>query len=205
MTRNTINVTWQHGRIIKKDKWRLNGHKSALIWLTGLPSSGKSTIANELDCYLHENKIRSVVLDGDNLRRGLNRDLGFSVEDRRENLRRVGEVAKLFVHAGIMTIAAFVSPFKSDRRKVRQLLNGEFIEAFVKCDLCVCEERDPKGLYKRARNGEIPHFTGISDPYEPPENPELVLVNDTRSVEENVKIIVSYLSDKGLIMNGLTF
>ncbi|MBI4688727.1 MAG: adenylyl-sulfate kinase [Nitrospirae bacterium] len=194
------NVVWHKGKINKEDRWLLNNHKSALIWITGLSASGKSTIANELEHYLFRNNIRTVILDGDNVRHGLNKDLGFSATDRKENLRRVGEVAKLLVNTGIITIAAFISPYKSDRLMIRQLFNeGEFIETYLKCDICVCEERDPKGLYKKARRGEIPNFTGISDPYEVPDNPELTVETDILSIDKSVKIIIEHLKKRGLL------
>jgi len=194
------NVIWHKEKITKEDRWALNKHKSALIWITGLSASGKSTIATELEHYLFQQKIRTAVLDGDNIRHGLSKDLGFSASDRSENLRRVGEVASLFVNVGIVTIAAFISPYKSDRLMIRQIFNdGEFIETYLKCDIRICEERDPKGLYKKARRGEIPFFTGISDPYEPPESPELVIETDRLSIEESINTIIEYLRNKGII------
>jgi adenylylsulfate kinase len=178
----------------------MNGHKTALVWLTGLPGSGKSTISHELEYRLFQRRIRTYVLDGDNVRQGLCRDLGFSAEDRRENLRRVGEAARLFLDAGILTVAAFASPYRADRLMVRQMFGpGVFIEIYLRCDLKVCEARDPKGLYRKARSGEIKNFTGVSDPYEPPENPEIVLDTDGSSIEESVSKVMDYLGEKGLI------
>jgi len=194
------NITPHKGKIGKEDRWIMNGHKTALVWLTGLPGSGKSTISHELEYRLFQRRIRTYVLDGDNVRQGLCRDLGFSAEDRRENLRRVGEAARLFLDAGILTIGAFASPYGADRLMVRRMFGpGDFIEVYLKCDLRVCEERDPKGLYKKARSGEIKNFTGVSDPYEPPENPEIVLDTDRLSIEESVSKIMDYLGEKGLI------
>lgn len=189
-----------HGQVKREDRCKLNGQRSALIWLTGLPSSGKSTIAHELDYRLFQRGLRTYVLDGDNVRHGLNKDLGFSAEDRKENLRRVGEVAKLFVDAGVIAIAAFISPYVSDRLMVRALYPaGDFIEVYVKCGIEVCESRDPKGLYKKARTGEVKNFTGVSDPYEAPKDPEIVLETDKLSVAESVNQIIEYLSAQGMI------
>ncbi|MBZ0155146.1 MAG: adenylyl-sulfate kinase [Alphaproteobacteria bacterium] len=194
------NVVWHNGLITKKDRWALNKHKSALIWITGLSASGKSTIAHELESLLYEKGIRSYVLDGDNVRHGLNRNLGFSADDRKENLRRVGEVAKLFVDAGILTIASFISPYESDRNMIRTLFHeGEFIEVYLDCEMVICESRDPKGLYEKARKGEIEHFTGISDPYEIPANPEIVVNTGVLNVYESVEKIHSYMKSNGII------
>lgn len=193
------NIRWHDGKITRKDRERLNGHRSALIWFTGLPGAGKSTLSTELEYRLHKRGIRTYVLDGDNVRHGLNKDLGFSPEDRRENLRRVGEVAKLFVDAGILTIAAFASPYRADRRMVRNLFKEkEFIEVYVKCPLELCEQRDPKGLYKKARKGEIKGLTGLTAPYEPPESPEIIVETNKMSVDECVEKIINYLEGKGV-------
>jgi len=196
------NIKWHKARITKADRWGSNKHKSALIWITGLSASGKSTIARELEHRLFQNKIKTFVLDGDNVRHGLNNDLGFSPEDRKENLRRVGEVAKLLVDAGLLTIAAFISPYASDRASIRELFskdNEEFIEVYLKCDLAVCESRDPKGLYKKARRGEIPDFTGISQPYETPAKPEIILDTGKLGIEESVESLMAYLKKKEII------
>ena len=195
------NIFWHEGNITGMDRLRMNEHRSACLWFTGLSGSGKSWIANELENILFENGIHTYVLDGDNIRHGLNRNLGFSPEDRTENIRRIGEVSKLFVDAGIIVMTAFISPYRGDRDLVRELMNeNEFIEVFVKCDLAVCEERDPKGLYKKARLGEIKEFTGISAPYEEPLNPELVV--DT-SFEKDVKVnatkVFNYLDTNGYL------
>ena len=194
------NTTPHEGKVKRKQRWKLNKHKSALVWFTGLPGSGKSTISHELEYRLFQRRTNTYVLDGDNVRQGLCKDLGFSAEDRRENLRRVGEAAWLFLDAGILTVAAFASPYRADRFMVRRMFGpDDFIEVYLKCDLKVCEERDPKGLYKKARSGEIKNFTGVSDPYEPPENPEIVLDTDRLSIEESVSKIMDYLGEKGLI------
>jgi adenylylsulfate kinase len=194
------NTTPHEGKVKRKQRWKLNKHKSALVWLTGLPGSGKSTISHELEYRLFQRRTKTYVLDGDNVRQGLCKDLDFSAEDRRENLRRVGEAARLFLDAGIVTVAAFASPYRADRLMVRQMFGpGDFIEVYLKCDLKVCEARDPKGLYKKARSGEIKNFTGVSDPYEPPENPEIVLDTDRLSIKESVSKIMDYLGEKGLI------
>ena len=194
------NITPHKGKVGKEHRCKMNSHRSVLIWFTGLSGSGKSTISHELEYRLFQHKIRTYVLDGDNVRKGLCSDLGFSADDRRENLRRVGEVARLFLDAGTLTIASFASPYSADRLMVRQMFApGDFIEVFLKCDLRVCEERDPKGLYKKARSGEIKNFTGISDPYEPPERAEIILETDKLSIEESLDKIVEYLRGKGLI------
>jgi adenylyl-sulfate kinase len=193
-------IIWHHPKITKEDRERRQGHKGVVIWFTGLPSSGKSTIANELSYQLFKRRCNVYVLDGDNIRHGLNRDLGFSPEDRVENIRRIGEVAKLLADAGMIVMTAFVSPYKADRDKVRKLLKqGEFIEVFVSCPPEVCEKRDPKGHYKKAKEGLIPEFTGVSAPYEPPENPEIVLYSDEESVVESVARVIWYLEQHGII------
>ena len=194
------NIKWHHGKITKEDRVKLLNQKGATIWLTGLSGSGKSTIAVELEHALIENKHQAYILDGDNIRHGLNKNLGFAPEDRTENIRRIGEVAKLFTEANIITIAAFVSPYREDRDNVRKLLNqGEFVEIYVKCSLEVCETRDTKGLYKKARAGEVKDFTGISAPYEEPLNPELTIDSSRLSVEESTRAILNYLEEKGYV------
>ncbi|XNN70604.1 adenylyl-sulfate kinase [Bacillus pumilus] len=190
-------IVWHDSSITKKEYQQKNNHKSGIIWLTGLSGSGKSTIANAAARELFEQGYQVTVLDGDNVRHGLNKDLGFSDDDRKENIRRIGEVAKLFVEQGTIVITAFISPFQEDRRIVRQLVEaGEFHEVFVKCYLNVCEERDPKGLYKKARNGEIPFFTGVDSPYEEPAAPELVLDTGELSREESKQRLVDYVKGK---------
>ncbi len=194
------NIKWHHGKITKVDRVRLLNQKGVTIWLTGLSGSGKSTIAVELEHALIENRHQAYILDGDNIRHGLNKNLGFSPEDRTENIRRIGEVAKLFTDAGIITITAFISPYREDRDAVRRLLNdGEFIEIYVECPLDVCEERDTKGLYKKARVGEVKDFTGISAPYEEPLNPELTIDSSKLTVEESTRAILNYLEENGYV------
>ncbi len=188
------------GLLTKEDRQKLKGHKSVILWFTGLSGSGKSTIAHALEEKLFQRKVHTYVLDGDNIRKGLNKDLGFSPEDRKENIRRLGEVAKLFVDAGILVIVSAISPYRSDRQFVRNLVEpGEFVEIYVKCPLEICEARDPKGLYKKARKGIIKNFTGIDAPYEEPENPEIVIESDKESVEEAVNKIIRYLEEKKII------
>lgn len=195
------NITWHDHKITKIDRAEQKKQRPFLLWLTGLSGSGKSTIANALEHELFKTDHHSYILDGDNVRHGLNKDLGFSDEDRVENIRRIAEMSKLFVDAGMIVVTAFISPFKAERQLARELLeDGEFVEVFVKAPLDVCEERDPKGLYKKARSGEIKNFTGIDSPYEEPENPELVLDNASHTVDENVAIIVEYLKTKELIL-----
>ena len=186
--------------IRKDDRRKLNGHGSLILWFTGLPSSGKSTIANEVEKKLISSSVRTYILDGDNVRMGLCKDLGFSEEDRAENIRRIGEVSKLFVDAGYIVLSAFVSPYRRDRDAIREITeDGEFVEVFVKCPVEVCEERDVKGLYKKAREGIIKGFTGIDDPYEEPQNPEIVIETDKISLEEGVERIISYLNEKNVL------
>lgn len=197
---HTPHLTWHDTSITKQDRHRLNRHKSAVIWFTGLSGAGKSTLANAVDVKLYNEGVRSYVLDGDNVRHGLNKGLGFSEEDRKENIRRVGEVAKLFVDSGHIVLTAFISPFQEDRHKVRRLFDdGEFIEVYVQCPLEECEKRDPKGLYKKARKGEIPHFTGISSPYDVPEQPEITVETDKWSIEASADYIIRFLHEKKII------
>jgi len=195
------NVTWHETHVGRSDRESRRGHKGATIWFTGLSGSGKSTIANEVDRRLYEQGRFSYVLDGDNVRHGMNGDLGFSPEDRTENIRRIGEVAKLFVDAGALVLTAFISPYREDRDRVRNIADrpGDFIEVFVECALDVCEERDPKGLYKKARSGEIPNFTGISAPYEEPEQAEITVNTADMSVVETVDVIIEYLRNGGYL------
>ncbi len=194
------NIVWHHSAISKQDRETLNGHQGVTIWFTGLSSSGKSTIGHGLERQLHQNKIRSFVLDGDNIRHGLCKDLGFSDRDRCENIRRIGELSCLMMEAGLIVLTAFISPFTKDRRIVRQLVGAEnFIEVYCAAPLSVCEERDVKGLYKKARCNEIKQFTGISSPYETPENPNIILETDKLSVQASVDTIFSYLKQKRII------
>lgn len=194
------NVTWHAHTVSKDERYKLKGHKGAVLWFTGLSACGKSTIANEVDFKLSKRGKHSFVLDGDNIRLGLNKNLGFSAEDRAENIRRIGEVAKLFASSGTFTLTAFISPYRADRDKVREILGpGEFIEIFVNASLETCEKRDPKGLYKKARAGEIKNFTGISDPYEAPAKPELTLDSDNKSIDELSDEVIAYLEKQGLL------
>ncbi|MEX0726246.1 MAG: adenylyl-sulfate kinase [Planctomycetaceae bacterium] len=194
------NVTWHEHHVSKQDHWQLNGHKGVVLWFTGLSGSGKSTVANTVDHQLHALKKHSYVLDGDNVRMGLNKNLGFSAEDRTENIRRIGEVAKLFVDAGHVVSTAFISPYRADRDKVREILQpGEFVEIYVKATVETCETRDPKGLYKKARAGEIKEFTGISAPYEEPNNAELVLDSDSKDIDTLASEVIDFLKSKGYL------
>ena len=181
------NVVWHDASVLRNDREAMNEHRSVVIWLTGLSGAGKSTLAHALDQALHERGCRSYVLDGDNVRHGLCQDLGFSDADRTENIRRIGEMTKLFVDAGLIAITAFISPFRADRQRVRELFDeGDFLEVYCRCSLDECERRDVKGLYKKARAGLIREFTGITSPYEAPEAPELVLDTGRYSVRECV-------------------
>ena len=194
------NVTWHEHQVSKDERFKLNGHKGAVLWFTGLSACGKSTIANAVDYKLYLAGKHSFVLDGDNIRMGLNKNLGFSPEDRTENIRRIGEVAKLFAYSGTFALTAFISPYKDDRNKVREVLGaGEFIEIYVNASLETCEQRDPKGLYKKARAGNLPNFTGISDPYEAPENAELVLDSDNKGIEALADEVIAYLQKNGYL------
>ncbi|OES45650.1 adenylyl-sulfate kinase [Domibacillus iocasae] len=198
MTNN--NIVWHEQSLTKEERRQKNKHHSAVLWFTGLSGSGKSTVANAAARRLFDLGVSTYVLDGDNVRHGLNKDLGFSDEARKENIRRIGEVAKLFVDGGQLVFTAFISPFREDRDTVRALLGkDEFIEVFVECPIEKCEARDPKGLYKKARAGEIPEFTGISSPYEAPEKPELIVNTDQYSVEECVDQIIGYLKEKNML------
>ncbi|HBO45204.1 MAG TPA: adenylyl-sulfate kinase [Planctomycetaceae bacterium] len=212
-----VQVHWHEHAVSREERERLNGHKGCVVWLTGLSACGKSTIANLVDHKLHSMGMRSYVLDGDNIRHGLNAGpgmlreahgeafakrfgLGFSAEDREENIRRIGTVAKLFCEAGTVAITAFISPYRSDRDRARSAVaKGDFIEIFVDAPLAVCEARDPKGLYKKARAGELKGFTGIDDPYEAPEKPELVLDAGTKTAEQLADEVIVYLKNHGKI------
>lgn len=198
------NVSWQDGEISREDRYEILRQKGITVWFTGLSGSGKSTIAVALEKALFAMGKLSYRLDGDNVRLGINKNLGFSEEDRKENIRRIGEVAKLFGDAGTISLSSFISPYKADRDEVRTLheaANLQFVEVFVDCSLSVAEERDPKGLYKKARAGEIKNFTGIDDPYEAPENPEIHLKTDEMTIEEEVGIIVDYLAKNEVIQS----
>ena len=194
------NVTWHDHRVTKDERCKQNGHKGAVLWFTGLSGSGKSTIANTVDHKLFEMGKHTFVLDGDNIRMGLNKNLGFSPEDRTENIRRIGEVSKLYTDAGILVMTAFISPYREDRDQVREIMgDGEFIEVYVKASLETCEGRDPKGLYKKARAGEIKGFTGIDAPYEAPEKAELVLDSDGKGIDDLADEVVAFLESKGYL------
>ena len=194
------NITWHQPLVSRADREKRNGHRGAVVWITGLPSSGKSSLAHEVERRLFEIGCNSYVLDGDNIRHRLNKDLGFSPDDRRENIRRIGEVANLFTEAGVIVLTAFISPYQEDRDQARALNEpGSFFEVFCKCSIEECERRDPKGLYSRARKGEIAEFTGVSAPYEEPRNPEIVVEADRCSLEECAEQILHYLEQRGVI------
>jgi adenylylsulfate kinase len=196
----STNITWHEGHVTRSEREKILGQRGVTVWLTGLSGSGKSTVAIAAEQVVLSKGKLAYVLDGDNVRHGLNKNLGFSPEDRTENIRRIGEVAKLFNDAGIVVFTAFISPYREDRDAVRELMpEGDFVEVFVDADVSTCEERDPKGLYKKARAGEIPEFTGISAPYEAPEKPELVLDTGAQSVRESVERLVGYLEEKGYL------
>lgn len=200
MSFKATNITWHDQAITKEERRAQNGHGSCVLWFTGLSGSGKSTIANAVSTELYRQSINEYVLDGDNVRHGLNKDLGFSDKDRNENIRRIGEVAKLFVDSGKIVTTAFISPFQADRDQVRKLFEeGEFIEVFVDCPLEECEKRDPKQLYAKARRGEIKDFTGIDSPYEKPPQAEITIASGTQSVEEAVSTILQYLRNQKII------
>jgi len=192
----STDITWHDHTVTKAARVRKNGYKPCVIWFTGLSASGKSTLANALAARLFANDYQVYVLDGDNVRHGLNKNLGFSHEERSENIRRVGEVANLFIDAGMIVLTAFISPYIADRDKARQLVGeGEFIEVFVKCAVEECQNRDPKGLYAKAVKGEIPNFTGISAPYEEPPEPEFVIDTEKYSLDECVKQLMDYVTE----------
>jgi adenylylsulfate kinase len=200
VNKRSTNVTWENRRLTKEDYRRRNGHESMLLWFTGLSGSGKSTLAHQVEEKLFEKGCYTYILDGDNVRHGLNGDLGFTETDRRENIRRIGEVAKLFIDAGVVVLAAFISPYREDRDRVRELFETqEFIEIHVRCDLDICEQRDPKGLYRKARAGTLPDFTGIDSPYEEPTAPELTVDTGKLGVTDSVNTILRYLGERGLV------
>jgi len=194
------NVVWHEHKVTKKEREQLLKQKGAVLWFTGLSGSGKSTVANEVAYKLHNMGRLTYVLDGDNIRHGLNKDLGFSPEDRNENIRRISEVANLFADAGVIAITAFISPYKKYRNFCRELVGNErFLEIYVKASLETCEKRDPKGMYKKAREGIIKNFTGIDAPYEEPEKPELIIDTDVESVDESSEKIIKKLQKMGFI------
>tara|TARA_B100001057_G_scaffold495012_1_gene592941 strand:- start:6906 stop:7505 length:600 start_codon:yes stop_codon:yes gene_type:complete len=194
------NVVWHNSSVTKKNREKMLNQKPFVLWFTGLSASGKSTIANMVEQKLFDMQYKTYLLDGDNVRHGLNKDLGFDEKSRIENIRRIGEVAKLFLDSGTIVLTAFISPFKSDRMLVKSLFEeNQFLEVFIDSSLEICEKRDPKGMYKRARNGEIKDFTGVSSPYEVPENPDIYVKNDDISIEEASGVIIRYLKEKKLI------
>lgn len=196
----STNVQWQQMQVSRQEREQQNEHRACILWLTGLSGAGKSTLAQALDQFLFQHSIQSFVLDGDNVRHGLCGDLGFSNQDRVENIRRVGEVAKLFLDAGVIVITAFISPFRQDRARVRGLVaDRDFVEVFCSCPLDVCEKRDVKGLYKKARSGAIANFTGLTSPYEEPDDPEIIVNTGEQSIDECVGVIVDYLLRGGYI------
>ncbi len=203
MNENAQNLTWHEGHVDRQEREKLLRQKGCTIWLTGLSASGKSTLAFTLEHELIRRGRMTYVLDGDNVRHGLNRNLGFSATDREENIRRIGEVAKLFADAGFITITSFISPYRQDRTVVRNIHDEAglfFIEGFVDAPIEICEARDPKGLYKKARNGELKGFTGIDDPYEPPENPDITIQSGKMTPQEGSMRILGYLVEKGHLL-----
>lgn len=205
VTPKSTNTVWQRSEVTRQQREQLNGHTGAVVWFTGLSGSGKSTLAHAVEARLHALACRTLVFDGDNVRHGLCGDLGFSLEDRAENIRRIGEMVSLFIEAGIIALTAFISPFKKEREKVRTLVGANnFIEIYCQCSLSVCEQRDVKGLYRRARLGEISDFTGISSPYEAPEQPALVLDTSSITLEESVDKVVAILVARDSLLSAKT-
>ena len=197
------NVVWHHATVTRQRRNIQNNHKSTVLWFTGLSGSGKSTLAHAVEEELHQIGCRTIVLDGDNMRHGLCKDLDFSDKNRKENIRRIGEVAKLFIESGVITLTAFISPFKEERDKVRKLLaNQDLIEIYVKCPISVCEARDVKGMYKKAKANEIKNFTGISSPYEVPESPDLIVNTNQETLDESVDKVLGVLINRGIINNA---
>ena len=197
----STDIVWHDHKVSRAERAQIKNQRPCLLWFTGLSGSGKSTIANALDVALHQRGYHTFLLDGDNVRHGLNKDLGFSDEDRVENIRRIGETSKLFTDAGLIVLSAFISPFATDRRMVRNLFpSGEFIEVFMNTPIETCEERDPKGLYQKAREGKIKHFTGIDSPYDAPARPEMSLDTSTLSVDDCVQTLIEYLLSRKMIL-----
>lgn len=200
MSDQSSNTIWHNATITRAKRESLNNHKSVILWFTGLSGSGKSTLAHAVEDRLHKLKCRTFVLDGDNVRHGLCGDLSFTDQDRQENIRRIGEVAKLMLEAGVISLTAFISPFEKERQLARSLVpHGNFIEIYCYCELDICEQRDVKGLYKKARTGEIKHFTGISSPYEVPKKPEIKINTGSDSLENCVDQVIELLNDRGII------
>jgi adenylylsulfate kinase len=203
MTGKSSNVVWHQATVTRQRREGLNGHKSVVLWFTGLSGAGKSTLAHAVEEELHQRGCRTFVFDGDNVRHGLCGDLSFSIEDRKENIRRVGEMTKLFLEAGVISLTAFISPLREDRERVRSLMpHGDFVEVYCRCGIETCEARDVKGLYKKARAGQIKEFTGISSPYEEPQNAEVVVDTDQSSLEDSVAQVIAYLCERGIIPGG---
>ena len=204
MSSKSANVVWHNATVSRERRERQNGHRSFVLWFTGLSGSGKSTLAHAVEESLHRMGCRTFVFDGDNVRHGLCADLGFDEADRRENIRRIGEMARLFVEAGVIAMTAFISPFRGERQRVRALFEaGEFIEVYCRCSLDTCEERDVKGLYAKARAGLIPNYTGISSPYEEPEDPEITVETDSQTLQESIETVLSGLRSRGLLPSGV--
>jgi len=202
---NNKHIVWHHATVTRARREKVNGYRSVILWFTGLSGAGKSTLAHAVEEQLHQMGCGTFVFDGDNIRRGLNSDLGFSKEDRRENIRRIGEMCKLFIEAGVISLTAFISPYREDRQQIRDMVKeGDFIEIFCNCSLEICESRDIKGHYARARRGEIHEFTGISAPYEKPENPELILDTGNIPLEECVDKIIDLLRKKNYFQKTLS-
>ncbi len=200
MSVKSKNITWHEGQVTRTEREEMLGQKGVTVWFTGLSGSGKSTVAVAVEAALRDQGRLTYILDGDNIRQGLNSNLGFSPDDRSENIRRIGEVARLFTDAGVIVLTAFISPYREDRDQVREIMaGGDFLEVHVSADVETCEKRDVKGLYKKARAGEIPNFTGISAPYEAPEKPELVMDTAAQSVAESVAQLLGFLRDKGYL------
>jgi len=192
-------IVWHSQTISAEQRLKLNGHRSCILWFTGLSGAGKSTLANHLEASLFLQGVRSVVLDGDNIRHGLNKDLGFSAEDRAENIRRISEVAKILKEAGLVVLVAAISPFRKDRALSKQVCGSHFYEVYVSCDINECIKRDPKGLYQKAIRGEIKNFTGISSPYEPPIQPDIILESDKKTADQLVEELISFLKVNHII------
>lgn len=204
MTSST-NTVWHHASVTRHRRQQLNRHRSVILWFTGLSGAGKSTLAHAVEEQLHQAACRTFVLDGDNVRHGLCKDLAFNDEDRRENIRRIAELAKLMLEAGAITLTAFISPFQADRQLARELVAAEdFIEIYCRCDLAVCEQRDVKGLYQKARQGQIAQFTGISSPYEAPQQPELIIDTGRDSLSDCVQQVLDYLHRQGIVPHHTT-
>ena len=203
MSDKSSDVVWHHATVTRQRREGVNGHKSVILWFTGLSGAGKSTLAHAVEEELHQKGCRTFVFDGDNVRHGLCGDLTFSIEDRTENIRRVGEMTKLFLEAGVIALTAFISPLREDRERVRSLVpHGDFLEVYCRCGIATCESRDVKGLYKKARVGEIKEFTGISSPYEEPEDAEIVVDTDQLSLQESVAKVISHLCERGIVPDG---